>query len=552
MELRVLLSFAAPYRYRLLAAGLLMFLNSLATLTIPWLAGRLVGGAIGGNPTDLKWLVAVLLAAMALVALLNFWVGWVSSATAARLLADLRLRVYEHLQCLPLVFHENHRQGDTLALMTYEVARLSQFLTGTLVNMPSLLLTVAGAVVLMYRIDPYLALLIPILVPLFYLILKVVGRRLRGLAQSLQEAEANVVAIAEENLEMLPAIKTFTREEVEAARYQREVNHAMGLTLQESRIYAAMKPLIGLVAASAAVLLMYYGGRNVHGGSMTPTQLFSFLFYAALLTGPVGALANVYGQIQTARGTLARLQSVLREPIEAGYQAPGRMDAAKGEITFRGVSFSYPRRDMTLRNVDLRIRSGEIIALTGTNGAGKSTLVGLLMRLHDPSAGTIHLDGRDISQLDVTDLRRQIGLVPQRPLLFNGTIFENIGYGLEDASEEQIKEAARLAQAYDFITQLPQGFETQIGDHGIRLSGGQRQRIALARAFLKDPPILIFDEATSMYDVEGEHAFIDACKNALQGRTVILITHRPATIALAHRILCLESGKLSEVPPKQE
>ena len=546
MDLRVLLAFAAPFRQRLMLVGLLMFCSSIATLTIPWFAGQMAGGTLAQQPADLNWLVTVLLVTLALIALLNFCVAWLSSATAARLLADLRLRIYEHLQCLPLGFHESHRQGDTLALMTYEVARLSQFLTGTLVNIPSLLLTVAGAVLLMYRIEPFLALFVPILVPVFYLILKVVGRRLRGLAQSLQEAEANVVGIAEENLEMLPAIKTFTREDIEAARYQVQVNHAMGLTLQESRIYAAMEPLIGLVAASAAVLLTYYGGRSVHAGNMTPTQLFSFLFYAALLTRPVGALANIYGQIQTTRGTLTRLQSVLSQPIEAGYQGHERLDTAKGEITFNGVSFAYPGRDLTLQNVDLRIRPGEIVALTGTNGAGKSTLMGLLLRLHDPDEGTIRLDGRDIARLKVGDLRRQIGLVPQRALLFNGTILENIGYGLARASHEQIEAAARLAQAYDFITQLPQGFATQIGDHGVRLSGGQRQRIALARAFLKDPPILILDEATSMYDQEGESAFIAACSGALKGRTVILITHRPASLALADRILCVEGGAVRE------
>ena len=305
--------------------------------------------------------------------------------------------------------------------------------------------------------------------------------------------------------------------------------------------------IASVIAASAAVLLIYYGGRNVNGGGMSPTQLFSFLFYAALLTRPIGALANVYGQVQTTRGTLTRLQAVLNQPIEAGYQAAGHLDMVKGEITFKGVSFAYPGRDVTLRDVNLRIKAGEIVALTGTNGAGKSTLMSLLLRLHDPDEGTICLDGRDIARLHVNDLRRQIGVVPQRALLFNGTIRANIGYGLEQATDEQIEAAACLAQAYDFITQLPEGFDTQIGDHGVRLSGGQRQRIALARAFLKDPPILILDEATSMYDLEGESAFIAACGGALKGRTVILITHRPASLALANRILCVEAGVVREV-----
>ena len=547
MELRTVLSFAAPYRYRLILVGVLTLASSLATLTIPWLAGQMAGGMLTPNAGSQTWLVTLLLSALALIALLNFAVSWISGATAARLLADLRMRIYQHLQSLPLEFHENHRQGDTLALMTYEIASLGHFLTGTLVAVPPLLLTVVGAVILMFRIDPTLSLLVPLLVPAFYLILKLVGRRLRGLARSLQQAEADVVGIAEENLEMLPAIKAFTRETVEALRYQAQVNHAMGLTLQQSRINAALEPLIGLIAASAALLLMFLAGRSVQAGQLTPAQLFSFLFYAALLTRPVGSLANVYGQIQTTRGTLARLQSVLAREPEPGYNALGRMAAAQGEIIFKNVSFAYPGREPTLRNVNLHIRPGEIVALTGPNGAGKTTLMNLLLRLHDPDSGAISVDGLDITRLAVRDLRRQIGIVPQRALLFNGTVRANIGFGLEGASYAQVKAAARLAQADEFICDLPQGYETEIGDHGVRLSGGQRQRIALARAFVKDPPIMILDEATSMYDLDGESAFIEACGEALNGRTVILITHRPASLALAGRVLRVGHGAVREL-----
>lgn len=547
MDLRTLFSFAAPYRYRLILVGALTLASSLATLTIPWLAGQMAGGMLTPKSGSQTWLVTLLLAALALIALLNFAASWLSGATSARLLADLRLRIYQHLQSLPLEFHENHRQGDTLALMTYEIASLGHFLTGTLVNIPPLLLTAAGAVFLMFRIDPHLSLLVPLLVPVFYLILKIVGRRLRGLAQSLQQAEADVVGIAEENLEMLPAIKAFTREDVEALRYQAQVEHAMGLTLQESRIQAALEPLIGLVAASSAILLMLLAGRSVQAGNITPAQLFSFLFYAALLTRPVGSLANVYGQIQTTRGTLARLQSVLAREPEPGYNASGRMDTAKGEIIFKNVSFAYPGREPTLRNVDLHIRPGEIVALTGPNGGGKTTLMNLLLRLRDPDSGIISIGGQDIADLQVRDLRRQIGIVPQRALLFNGTIHANIGFGLESASYAQVEAAAGLAQAHEFILHLPQGYETEIGDHGVRLSGGQRQRIALARAFVKDPPILILDEATSMYDLDGESAFIEACGGALKGRTVILITHRPASLALADRVLRVEHGAMHEL-----
>jgi ATP-binding cassette subfamily B protein/subfamily B ATP-binding cassette protein MsbA len=546
MALRGLLKYAGPYRWPLALVALLMLASSAVTLAVPWLAGQMLGGIFSEQGKNLNTLVGWLLLALALITGLKVVVAQLSGSISARMLADLRQRVYDHLQSLPLAFHQAHRQGDTLALMTYEVARLSRFLSSTLISIPPLLLTVLGACILMLRIDPLLALLVPLLVPAFYLILKILGRRLRGLAQQLQQAEAEVVGLAEENLEMLPALKSFTREAEESQRYRTHIDLAMQLTLRENRIYAAMEPLIGFVAAAAAVLLLFFAGRSLQTGSLSAAELFSFLFYAALLTQPVGSLANMYGQIQTTRGTLARLQNVLSEQPEPGYAANGRMQRAQGEIRIEGLHFAYPGRETTLHGVDLLIRPGETVALTGPNGAGKSTLIALLLRMYEPGSGRILLDGQDIAGLNLQDLRRQIGVVPQRALLFNGSVRANIAYGLPGASDAQIEKAARLSQAWEFIQHLPQGFDTQIGDHGVRLSGGQRQRIALARAFVKDPPILVLDEATSMYDLEGESAFVEACADALHDRTVILITHRPASLALAQRILRMDNGQLFE------
>jgi len=549
MELRDLLALARPYRTQLVLLALLSIVSAAVSLTIPALGASLLGGMFDAREASTGLVALLLVAAVVATAVTNFLFALWSGNAAARILADQRNRIYRHVQSLPIGYHENHRQGDTLALMIWEAGHLGTFLTTTLTSIPSRLVTAAGAVAVMFTIDPLLASIVPAAIPLFYIILKLIGRRLRGLAMRIREAEAELLAVAEENLEMLPAIKSFAREDIEAARYGEAVGLARELAQRENRLKAALGPAIELVAASAAIVLLIVAGRSLHGGAMSPTELFGFLFYAALLTRPVSALSNIYSEIQTTRGTLARLGNVMRREPESGYAAQGIIERASGAISLRGVTFAYPGRETVLERVDLEIPAGQIVALLGDNGAGKTTLINLLLRFYEPLSGEISLDGGDIRNLQLQCLRRQFGLVPQRPLLFNGTIRDNIAFGREGASDEAIEQAARLAQAHRFISGLASGYQTEIGDHGVRLSGGQRQRIALARALLADPPVLVFDEATSMFDLEGESMFIASCAEALKGRTVILITHRPASLALAERLLRVENGQVVEIAP---
>ncbi|TNC46863.1 ABC transporter ATP-binding protein [Rubellimicrobium rubrum] len=521
-----------------------MLAESGAMLLLPALAGRMAGAILETAGVALAPVAALLVLVLTLAAVLRAALGIVSGRATARLLAEMRTQVHDHLQALPLSFHQRHTQGDLLALSTYEIERLGRLMTETLAGLPAQAVTALGAVILMARIDMALALAVPLIVPVFYLALKVVGRRLRGLAQSIQEAEAQVVATASEDLAMLPAIKAFTREDQATRRFGQQAGTARDLAIREAEIYAVFGPATSLVAGIGAVLLLALAGQRLQAGAMSPSEMVSLLLYAALLTRPVAELAHVYGRVQSARGTLARLSEILDTPPEPQPVHAPRLHRAKGAIAFEDVYFAYPGRESALRGVTLSIRPGETLALTGANGAGKTTMTSLLLRFEDPQQGTVRLDGMDLRAIALRDLRRQIGLVPQRPLLFHGTVRDNIGFGRDGATVAEIEAAARLAQAHDFILDLPEGYDTRIGENGVRLSGGQGQRIALARAILKDPPILILDEATSMYDLDGESAFVAAAASALKNRTVVVITHRPATLALADRVVRLDAGRI--------
>lgn len=560
MHLPFLLQRAARYRVRLALISGLTLLGSLATLALPWLAGQLIGGVLESDSRPTASLAALLLLGLALTTVLNIVSSHLAKVTGARVIADIRLEIYRHVMRLPMTFHDRSRRGDLLALLTHEVTTLGHFLAGPVASLPSRLFTAAGAVAILFVIDPKLALFVPLLVPAFFIGLRLVGRHLRVLGAERRRAEASVIATAESGLEMLPAIRSFAVEAAHEATYAAAVARAEGLAERQSRIDSVVEPAIAFASATAAILVIVALGLSDTGASRDPSEVFSFLLYAALLTRPVGALGSFWGGYQTTRGTVTRMQQLLDRATDQGLERAGEGEGAAprtdaplprvaGRIVFAEVTFGYEGRGPVLRDASLAVEPGQIVAITGHNGAGKTTLINLLQRFYEPQAGTIFIDGHDIATLPVHALRRQMALVPQRALLFNGTVRDNIALGRPQATEERVSGALELAQASSFVAGLPRGLDTLIGDDGVRLSGGQRQRIALARALLCDPQILIFDEATAMYDLESEAAFVAACGTALAGRTVLLVTHRPASLALAHRIVEVADGRIVERCP---
>ena len=535
-----ILKYTTPRRGTLALIALLLLGVTATNLANPLIAGVVTASLLDEPGRAGLPLATILLGWLGLLlvrAVLSVASGSLVGSTGADMSAGLRRRVYEHLQVLPLGWFHERKQGEALSLLTADAEAISRFVTQTVVQLLPQVITLAFAFLAMAWLDPLIAGLALLLLPAYTVVTRLIGRRIRPLSRAWIDSWSGLVALVNENLGMMPALKAFARERLESERFARHNRDLLDVSKRQIWLTSLLTPTIALMAGAGALLLLWVGIGHVESGRLQTSELVTLLLYVMLLTGPLSGLAGVYGQAMHARGAAERLLDFFAErpePLGDGGLAP---DGVEGDIEFRDLDFAYPGRPPLFAGFNLSIAAGETIALTGPNGAGKSTLVHLLMRFMDPQGGQVLLDGVDIRELDLASLRRQVGLVAQNTLLLNGTVAENIAYGAPGATMEEMKKAAKAARADEFIEALPDGYDTVIGDQGVKLSGGQRQRLALARALLKDPPILVLDEATTEFDPEGERDFIEGYAEQLNRRTVILITHRPASLERVDRVI---------------
>lgn len=521
-----------------------------AALAAPWIGGTFADRLLSGqDSTGYQRLLLIWLGLLLTQYLLNFAGSYLMGSAGYAATAHIRSRLYDHLQSLPVEFHHRHPVGQTLSLLSRDASILGQFFTTTLPGLAPQAIMLIGAWVLMARIDLTLAVWIGFLIPALVLLLKLTLRRLRPIATALATAHGNHLSVAEENLRLLMLLKAFSREPLESARV-RDMNHAI-LRLEKRHLLlaGAVGPAMQSIGAILLITLLWLSAERLADGVLTTGGAVSLLLYGLMLVRPASALASALGNAQSTAGASERIQQALAvaaEPLDQGHAAA---PAEPGRCKIEQLCFSYPGRPPVLSNFNLEIEPGEVVALTGPNGTGKSTLAHLMMRFANPGAGRIMLDGVDIRDLSLNALRGAIGFVPQAVQLLEGTIRENICYGVHSCDDEALEQAARTAQAWPFIERLPDGLDTLIGQNGVQLSGGQRQQLALARALLRDCPILILDEATSMFDSASEQAFIKMTRRTLGRTTLILITHRPASLALADRVV--DMGRAGKAAPNR-
>ncbi len=544
-------SYVLPHKWTFLLGLIVLVISSTMLMAFPLLAGKIVDVAQGEAYYFLEsvdTIAITLILILAAQSLFSFLRVYLFARVSERAMGDLRYDLYEKMLMLPIAFFDKNRTGELMSRVSNDVSTLQGTFTTTLAELIRQIITLTVGIGMIVFLAQKLTLLMLATFPIVIVSGMFFGRYIRKLSKQTQDELAKTNVIVEETLQSIHSVKSFTSELFELTRYKTTLNNAISLAIRGSVYRGAFISFIILTIFGCIVAVMWYGATLVASGEMMPGELVSFVLITIFIGGSIAGLGDLIGQVQKAIGSSERILEILGEQAEQENLQEKESVELQGAITYDAVEFSYPTRQdvVVLRNLSFQINAGQKVALVGHSGAGKSTIAQLLMKFYSLQSGKILIDGINIADLDLRALRKNIGIVPQEVILFGGTIRENIAYGKPGATLEEINEAAKKANAFDFINEFPDGMDTLVGERGVKLSGGQRQRIAIARAILKDPSILILDEATSSLDAESEHLVQQALETLMAGRTTLIIAHRLATIREADQIFVLKAGEIAE------
>lgn len=540
-----------PYKYEYALGLLFLFGSSAASLAFPKLLGQLVDlGNQGKLAQEIDHLAIILIVVLAAQALFSYFRIYLFVHVAEKTLADLRQAAFNQMIRLPMKFFAGRRVGELNSRISSDITLLQDALTTTLAEFIRQIIIIAGGVSLLMFTSLKLTLFMLSVVPVIMVLTVLFGRYIRKLSKQAQQQVADSNTIVEETLQGIQSVKSFTNEFYEMARYRGKTRQIALTGIKNGKLRGAFSSFTILGLFGAMVAVIWRGAALLSTGELATGELFSFVIYSMFIGGTIGGMADVFARVQKFVGATEDLMEIFNEPVEIIEDKSHDTSSFdfRGAIRFDRVSFQYPSRPEfpVLHEISLEIQPDTLVALVGPSGSGKSTLVSLLLRLYEPVEGVISIDNKDTKGMSLTSLRSMIAVVPQDIFLFGGTIRENIAYGNPDATDEMIENAAVKANAMEFIRQFPDGFQTVVGERGTQLSGGQRQRVAIARAVLRDPRILILDEATSSLDSESERLVQEALVNLMKGRTSLVIAHRLATIRRADRIVVLQQGRIME------
>jgi ATP-binding cassette subfamily B protein len=506
---------------------------------VPWLRGR---GA------SLEAAIAILLGIALFVSLQSLAAWWLQTYTGEKLVWDFRARLLNHVQRLPLMFHDRYGATDSVYRIQHDAPSIQYVTIQGMVPLMTAVFTLVAMIVVTARMDVVLALIALTITPALFLLSLGCSRIVRKRSETIKNLDSSALAVIQEVIGSIRVIKAFGQENREHDRFVRRSAKRMSQQVRLSIQQAVFNVLIGLTIAIGTAAALYFGVRHVRAGTLTIGSLLMIMAYIAQIYQPLQTLTGKVTDLQVWLASLDRTFALLDQQPEIAERVGAQpLRAAKGEFEFRNVSFAYDESGRGLQDLSFHIPAGTRVGIVGATGAGKTTLLNLLMRFYDPSSGEVLLDGQDIREYRIADIRRQYAVVLQEPVLFASSIAENIAYGKPDATDDEIIAAATAAASHDFILNLPEGYETQVGERGSRLSGGERQRISLARAFLRNSPILILDEPTSSVDVHTEAAIMEATERLISGRTTFMIAHRLSTLKTCDLILVLDQGRLVEI-----